>query len=326
MPDRHLRPDETAERRTVSETLRRRLRLGLLVATLTAALAYFAREISRGLDSVRAWPSLGLGLALAVAATLVAIWMIVETWRVSLRQAAPAAAGIDRTDAFAIVSVTSFAKYLPGKVWTISLQTGWLAERGIAPTAVLAAVVCNVLTSLSVELGFGAVLIAWRLSGDAGVAAGVAALVIAAHALTAVKGHGLVRRGAALASRIARRPVELADLSARSIAMMQVGYAVMCLATGLAAVFTARALDLKVDGVPALELTLAVPFANALGFLALFTPGGLGVREGALYALLRGTGQEPLAVLVPIWTRLITMTLEAAAFAAGLAIIRLRRR
>jgi uncharacterized membrane protein YbhN (UPF0104 family) len=81
----------------------------------------------------------------------------------------------------------------------------------------------------------------------------------------------------------------------------------------------------EVPGSHYLAVTGAYYAANLIGLLAVFAPGGLGVREGVLFLVLPTLVGTDVAIIAALLIRLITMAAEvvlAAAFSAGAARIR----
>ena len=59
-------------------------------------------------------------------------------------------------------------------------------------------------------------------------------------------------------------------------------------------------------------------FSDAAGFLMFFVPGGIGVREGLLYLVLKEAGAESIALILPIALRLTSMLVDAILGLIGL--------
>ena len=65
-----------------------------------------------------------------------------------------------------------------------------------------------------------------------------------------------------------------------------------------------------------IEVLGILPVSMILGIVAIFSPGGLGVREGALTFLLVSTGiPTEMALSISIFSRVWTLIGEGAAFA-----------
>jgi uncharacterized membrane protein YbhN (UPF0104 family) len=54
----------------------------------------------------------------------------------------------------------------------------------------------------------------------------------------------------------------------------------------------------------------AMIISDVVGFLAVIVPGGLGVREGVMYFLLKGETSGALFLILPIATRIVGMSVD----------------
>jgi hypothetical protein len=149
-----------------------------------------------------------------------------------------------------------------------------------------------------------------------------AVVVLVAAALAAVFRRQLL----ALARR--RLPgFDPADLtpSAGTVALLTVGYAAYWVVTGVAfAALVASLYPLAASDVPVVVAAYAA--AYAVGFLALLTPAGLGVREGVLVVALAPVLPAGPALVVALISRLWMMLVELAGAAAAHLIARRRTR
>jgi uncharacterized membrane protein YbhN (UPF0104 family) len=62
--------------------------------------------------------------------------------------------------------------------------------------------------------------------------------------------------------------------------------------------------------------------SDTVGFLAFIVPGGIGVREGLFYLTLREHGAGPIALILPIAMRLMSMLADALLGLLGLIFLR----
>lgn len=204
---------------------------------------------------------------------------------------------------------TNLGRYIPGKVWHLSglaLHLRRTGESGaLALTTALTFQVVTLLTGSAVALGTLGADTA-RIPGGSPVAAGLVVVLLAGLLHPRV-----VRALTRLASRLTREELEELDgagaapgrdlaaaagLLAGAWAVYGVGF--WCLLEGLSR-----------RGAPAGPVTLTGIFAASYvaGYLVLVVPGGLGVREGAMTALLAALTPAgaavagALAVAARIW-------------------------
>jgi hypothetical protein len=262
-------------------------------------------------------------LAASLAATFVTYLLQVESWRRVL-------AGWRQSIAFRPAArawcLANLGRYVPGKVWSVAGLVVLARQRGVEPWAAAASAVVTQALGLGTCLAAIAVTLPGRLPGlvPEGERVVIVAMVcgaliavltlIALHTPWAVErvGRLLGERASILRPLPVRATVVAGVLTLASWATYGVGF--WCLARGLG-----------------LGTGLAVPTAIGVfalgyiaGLLALFAPGGVGVREAAFGLLLTpimGTGP---AFGLSVASRLVLTVMEAAA--AGITILAARPR
>ncbi len=284
-----------------------------------ALAAHWSDVLAATRDLHPRWP----GVVIASAIVLSTHALLIQSWRGLLRGWGGRLA---YGDAVRIWTVSNLARFVPGTLWSVGVM-GVLARRtGVAPAAAGGAAILN--TLLNLAAGFAVVTL---VSGDVvtrlapqvrhapliGATLGAAGLVILPFAVPALTG---------IAARVLRRapppripaPFILAAFAANVVAWLAYGVAFGCFAravlpnagdnwAGFVAVFTG---------------------AYVIGFLAILTPGGLGVREGAMVVALTRLGMASAAdaVVLAVAARLWLTLLEVAPGVAFLAVTGARAR
>ena len=99
-----------------------------------------------------------------------------------------------------------------------------------------------------------------------------------------------------------KEKIEL-DISTKDVIIYLLGYSVSWLLFGLAFLIFVKAMA-QADFRMYPMLTGAFAFSLNIGFLAIFTPGGIGVREGVLVFLLSSFFPLPVSTLIALLSRL----------------------
>lgn len=278
-----------------------------------AIVAYAARSLAANWTALRSQPLDWQVRPGWLVASAVAVWLmyalLIVAWRLML---AGWGQRLDGWTAARIWTVSSLGKYLPGKVWAVAGMALLSQRAGIAPWAATgSAVVLQVLA-----IGSGAAVAG--LTGHRAIEAAHpgAALALALLVTGAVTGVLLL-----LWPPVLRRLLRLAAPEAevrgappvRGIVFGIVANVIAWLGYGLALWLLARGL-LPSAGL-GLARAVAVFTASYLaGFLALFAPGGLGVREGLFILMLQGSlGVGPATALALASRVLLTITEFGAA-------------
>lgn len=203
-------------------------------------------------------------------------------------------------DAASIFMISNLGRYVPGKVWSIAGMAVLAKGKGVpvAVSATSAVIMQGVGLLAAAAIGLVAFagrlepLPRWGLAG-AGVAAGLLLLLLAVPSL--------FRRAVALWFRVVRTrpPADLtASLALRWLLQVTVAWAAM----GASFWLFAASLGMALSPVHAGSAFAA---AYVAGYLMLFAPAGVGVREGflvAIFAPALGSGPATvLAVAARLW-------------------------
>lgn len=267
-----------------------RRRITTAVQWLLAAvlIGFAAREIARQWQNVPAalasvqldWPRIIASGALFVATYLV----LVEAWRSTLRAWSQS---LPYGPAARIWFVSNLGKYVPGRVWQIAAM-GTMAQRaGVSPAAAIgSSLVVNLVSIIS-----GFTVIALSAGKDIPAAVGlessgriaelgvivVAVAGIASLVLAPVVIPKLVR----LAAKVSGRDFAVPDIPPRAIWIAAGSTAASWMLYGIAFAWFARGVSPNATG-NALSYIAVYTGSYLAGYLALFVPGGVGVREAAL--------------------------------------------
>ncbi len=248
-------------------------------------------------------PHWGL-LALSSMAVLVAYAVLIQTWRQVV-----VAWGEHLTfpTAMRIWFVSNLGKYVPGKVWAIAAMGTLAQDQGISPAAAMGSSVVVQLVNL--VTGFGVFFIAGARVIDvpAGFMAGVFGLGVVLFGAP-----WLVPAGVRLLNAVTGRAVTLPHLPPRAIWWAAAGTALAWVLYGVAfQVFAAGMMDGAAPGTLG-DWTAIFIGPYLLGFIAVFAPGGAGVREVAMAEALHRTGLAvgAMAALLVVSSRVWLTILE----------------
>jgi uncharacterized membrane protein YbhN (UPF0104 family) len=277
-----------------------------------AIVAFAGRSLVRNWSDLRlqplAWRIEPGWLVLSAVVVWLMYALLILAWRTML---AGWGQRLDGWTAARIWTVSSLGKYIPGKVWAVAGMALMAQRAGIAPWAATgSAVVLQVLA-----IGTGAAVAG--LTGRAGIEAAhqgagpILGLLVAG----ALAGVVLL-----LWPPFLRRLLQVAAPDAQAAgAPAAAGIVLGIVANLIAWVGYGAALWLLARGLlpdVGLEPGLAVAVFTAsylAGFLALFAPGGLGVREGLFILMLQGPLGIGAATALALASRLLLTITELGA-------------
>ena len=246
-------------------------------------------------------------IALSGALFLLAHAVLVQTWRSVLSSWD---AKLPFWTAARIWSVSNLGRYLPGKIWQIGAMGAMSRQVGVSPLAASGSAILG--TLVNVIAGFVVALISGRalLERTSPGWSGLATIIVILSAAGLLVAPLVVPRVAPVIARMAGRPVA-ATLPVRAVVHALVGNLIAWLLYGAAfALFTRGLLPGSAGGY--LSYLAAYTISYLAGYLALFAPAGVGVREGMMLAVLQyaGLATAPQAALVTIGSRIWLTLLE----------------
>jgi uncharacterized membrane protein YbhN (UPF0104 family) len=245
----------------------------------------------------------------AASATVLAVYaLLIQSWRLLLRGwggelAYPAAVRI--------WTIANLGRWIPGKVWSVGALSVLAAREGVSGSAAAGAAVLG--TLLNIGAGFGVAVIMGAQGLDTlypgfhtGAVVATAVFVIGVLALPRLL-------PPVLAWFAAKRGVPLTgkNLSARTLWTAAAINAASWLGYGLAFALFSRGVTPSIRSEPAVFIAVFTA-SYLIGYLVLFSPGGLGFREAALTVLLVGVGAagQGDAVILGVTSRLWLTVLE----------------
>lgn len=207
-------------------------------------------------------------------------------------------------------SVSNLARYLPGKIWNIGAMGAMSRGLGVSPVAASGSAILSTLVNLLA--GFVVAVISGRslLEQASHGRSAIAMLVVAAATLVLLLAPVLVPRVAPFLGRMIGRPVQ-ASLPTRAVVYAMIGNLIAWMLYGAAFQLFVRGLLGPTTGGYA-EYLAAYTISYLVGYLALFAPAGIGVREGAMVTVLTyaGLATSPQAALVALTSRVWLTLLE----------------
>jgi hypothetical protein len=277
----------------------------------TAIVAFAVRSLVRNWDELRAQPldwSIEPGwLVLSAIVVWLMYALLIVAWRTML---GAWSRGLDFWSAARIWTVSSLGKYVPGKVWAVAGMAMMAQRAGVgAGPATASAIILQVLaigtgTAVAALTGWGSLRHAYP-GAERALAILLALSIIGAGVLLWPASVNRVLR-LALPSADSPAPptgAVLFGIAANTIAWVGYGVALWLLARGL----------LPGSGLSLLRAVAVFTASYLAGFLALFAPGGIGVREGVFILMLQGPIGIGAATALAIASRLLLTLTELGA-------------
>lgn len=284
------------------------------IALALVVVGIAVRKLATNWTELRAQDIVWSVRPLALVASVLIVWsayaLLIEAWRrvvVSMQQR------LAYGDAARICMVSNLGKYIPGKVWAIAGNAVLAQRAGVEPHAAVAAAILN----QALAIGSGVILVSVLSPAALGAYGNgyvVATLVLGAVAIIAV-----LTLTSSRALRLLQRvlPGSIPQLVPVSLGVMLGSLAVNALAwAGYGIAFLVLARGLTPDAsLGWSQATTVFTISYLVGLVALFAPGGVGVRESAFTLLLAPPLGLKLAVALALATRVLLTVTELGAAA-----------
>lgn len=300
------------------------LKKALTVILFGLLVFYFTKEFSKNFDAIKhAKIELkALPLFAAFATTIAAYLVLTLAWRDSFRDLTQKSLTI--FDSIAILNIPALGKYIPGKVWSYTFQMYWLNKHGFAKTAVLYNNLLNVAMSLGVAMWLGCLY--FLIQKDAMLSLPQVVLgyflLLCANVIFIWQEHRILSVTIDFLNKFLNNKIVIFKTAKMTLIKLQFYYMLIYLLFGVSLWLIVWGIGLSHDIFLIYIFIVSYALGDAIGFLSLLSPGGLGVREGVMYNVLKTAFTSEFALILPIISRVTCMLSEA--LIAGVSLIYLK--
>jgi uncharacterized membrane protein YbhN (UPF0104 family) len=111
-------------------------------------------------------------------------------------------------------------------------------------------------------------------------------------------------------NKIFKRNIQYFFVSTKLLLLLHAIYFIAAFCFGMGAYLMCFGVGLEVSPINALAVMSSMMISDVIGFIVIIVPGGLGVREGVMFLLLKGVSSEPLSLVLPVATRIVNMLVD----------------
>lgn len=305
-------------------------RAGNVIATLLlgGALLFLALAFRRNWEDIRLYRlTLHPGdLALSFLFVLSSLLLATYGWQLSMN-ALTAPSSLSFPESVSVANTSGLAKYLPGKVWAFALQAHLLSGKGVHPSLPLFVTLVNLYVSLvtSAFMGMGLLLLSPASSASSFVLPLLIATLLVDLCFLAFHAR-LFHAASTLYGRLRGCEIPRYGLPKGILARLYLVHGAVAALAGASAYWACIGTGFDPGSGKAPLIAASAILGDVAGFLAVFVPGGLGVRESAMYLLLRDFAGGPLSLILPVATRFVNLFADLALGTAAFALLRHFRR
>lgn len=273
---------------------------------LTIVISVFViRALVVQWDAVRAfdWQLRPWWLLLSAVLMWLDFVLLFHLWRIVL--AAISGHRLRFAAAYRILTLSNLGKYIPGKIWTIAGMVYLVGDEGVPPKPALVSSALHQAFTLVPGAAFVTAILGVRIWGALSPTAVLVALAVGVILLYPPLFRRLLNFGLSI---FGREPIEFELSFGRAFGLFWLYIGAWIL---YGASFWCMNLGIGLPAGPFWEVSAAYAAAYLVGFVALFAPGGLGVREGILAVILgpylpAGLGAA-VAVVSRLWMTLVEL-------------------
>lgn len=288
---------------------------------ILAAVYFFYVQFKSNADALRAYDfSLNAGYLL-VSFVLGSLSLMVGpvVWRMFVNDSLQHK--LNFAEGYALYCVSAMFKYIPGKIWTYAAQIALMSSKGISKVVLF---YINLVSFLCMFFIAGIISLYYYLFHIKQVgwetAALIFALVILADFSFIVWNNTIINYLIRPVNRLLK--LDIKPIKTRNIILVytQIFYLAACAMLGVALFFLGRGINIELSFSHIVAFMATVSLSLVLSLLAFFTVGGLGVREGTMYFMLKQFSNIEAALILPVVARLLTFVAELFMLTIAIAI------
>jgi uncharacterized membrane protein YbhN (UPF0104 family) len=302
---------------------RRALKLVVSAVLVLCAGYFFYRAFQRNWASIQQHefkiaPVYLIAAALGALATNL---LGTLAWATSLNALSPSRIGFRQS--IAAVNASGLTKYIPGKIWSYALQMYWLDGLGFSKAVIVYVNLVNLAISLGMSLIVGLVcLLISSVSLPLLLLLGSLGALLLFDVCAVLFNRILVNALITLVNRVLKRQFAYFRIERMLLVRLHLIHLLAAFTSGLGAYAFCFAIGYRISVDRGLVVIGSSLVADVAGFLAIVVPGGIGVREGLMYAILGGAATGSLAIVMPVASRLLTMLVDVLLGAVAFRLLR----
>ncbi|MEN6374500.1 MAG: lysylphosphatidylglycerol synthase transmembrane domain-containing protein [Smithella sp.] len=229
---------------------------------------------------------------------------------------------INFRESLAIVNTSQLTKYLPGKVWSYALQMVLLSRQGISKTVVLYANLFLAMTSLFASAFLGLLYFVCFSPDQTRFWLTIFVAFLILYIGFIFLNQSCLKILIRIIEKIFKKTINYTHIDIKWIIVFQFLYLLANAIFGITGYLLAIGLGFSVSIQNIFAVSASLIIADMIGFIILIAPGGLGVREGIMFALLAALGDRSLALLLPVGTRIMGMVSDLLLGGVGFIFLR----
>lgn len=215
------------------------------------------------------------------------------------------------TESYALYCTSAMFKYIPGKIWTYAAQIALMSSKGISMVTLL---YINVVCFICITFVCSAFALYYYLfymkMFPLEISVLIFMLLIVLDIVFIVWNESVINYMIIPVNRLFKLKIQPVKTRKSVFIYTQMFYVLACVCLGMALYFLARGMNMELSFSHIFAIMATVSISIVLSLLAFFTVGGLGVREGALFFMLKQYSNIQAALILPVVARFLTIIVE----------------
>jgi hypothetical protein len=224
------------------------------------------------------------------------------------------------SEGFALYCTSTMFKYVPGKIWTYAAQIALMSSKGISNALLiyinLSCFICLAFVSAAYVLYY--YLFYLRIV-TLEISVLIFVLFFVLDFVCIIWNNSIINYLIIPINRLFKIEIQPIKTKKTIFIYIQIFYLFAYFLLGIAMYFLAKGLNMEIPFANIFAIMATISVSSIAGYLAFFSMGGLGVREGAMFFMLKQFSNIEIALIIPIAARLLIIIVEL--FMAIIAII-----
>ena len=296
------------------------LRYILALAVVIAAVYFFYLQFKKNADAINAFHlSVNLHyIFISVVLGGLALLSGPLAWRIYVNNYLQTK--LSFSEGYALYCTSTMFKYIPGKVWTYAAQIALMSSKGISNALLiyinLSCFICLAFVSVAYVFYyylFYLRIVTWEISVV------ISVLFIVLDFVFIIWNNAIINYLIVPINRLFKIEIQPIKTKKTIFIYIQIFYLFAYFLLGIAMYSLAKGINMEIPFANIFAIMATISVSTIAGYLAFFSMGGLGVREGAMFFMLKQFSNIEIALIIPIATRLLIIIVEL--FMAIIAII-----
>jgi glycosyltransferase 2 family protein len=283
----------------------------LALIVIVAVVYFFYLEFKKNWDAIKAYHFVinFYYIVASIFAIMIAFLMDTYIWQICMNNYLQKK--LNFCESMALYNTTAMLKYIPGKIWTYTAQIVLMSSKGISKAVLiyinLICFICLTFVSAIYALYyylFYLQMAPWVISIL------IFILLIALDFVFVIWNTSIINYLIIPINRIFKSKIHPIKIKKLLLIYLQLLYLLGYVPLGIGMYFLAKGIGMEITFSSILPIIATLSVSLVLGYIAFFSPGGLGIREGTMFVMLKQFSNVEIALIIPIAMRLIYIIIE----------------